>query len=219
MCSGTDLRDFYYSFRVGRQRLLRNSLVGPLTIQQARRFQSFDPKLSSETEVFPALNSLAMTSHLAILVQSGLVREDNLLSMNLAPPRGPSCLGVVIDDLVSLEALAQPRSQRCLQAGLHVACFPIPRKRSTKRALPRYGGAGSMGLWGWCKLIPSAFYDWLESFAGRPDEDCKHRTPGGTCGRHYSFPPFQTKIALPPQRSLSAPSRRLRPSKHPAAFT
>ena len=43
--SGTDLRDYYYCFKVSPERSYRNVLRFPLTPKQAQKFQSFDHKL------------------------------------------------------------------------------------------------------------------------------------------------------------------------------
>ena len=50
---------------------------------------------------------IAQTAHLGILVQCGLVDESTLVSMTLPPPRSPSMLGVVIDDLILFELVAR----------------------------------------------------------------------------------------------------------------
>ncbi|CAE7214728.1 BSPAL1 [Symbiodinium sp. CCMP2592] len=116
--SGTDLRDFYYSFVCSDQRKIRNALVGPLSLAEASKFRSFRAAdFREETHVYASLATLAMgdtcaveiaqTAHVALLVQSGLLREENLLAMNLCCPRQPSMLGVVIDDLVALEIVAK----------------------------------------------------------------------------------------------------------------
>ena len=116
--SGTDLRDFYYSFVCSRQREIRNTLVGPLTPLEASKFRSFDPKqFCGETHVYASLKTLAMgdtcaveiaqTAHVALLVQQGVITAENLLAMNMSCPRGPSMVGVVIDDLISLELVAK----------------------------------------------------------------------------------------------------------------
>jgi hypothetical protein len=50
---------------------------------------------------------LAQTAHIGILRQMGLLREENLLAMNLPVPRGPSMIGIVIDDLITLEKIVK----------------------------------------------------------------------------------------------------------------
>ena len=116
--SGTDLRDFYYSFICSEQRKIRNSLVGPLSLTEASKFRSFRAEdFKGEKYVYASLATLAMgdacaveiaqTAHVALLVQSGLLHEDNMLAMNMCCPRSPSMIGVVIDDLIALELVAK----------------------------------------------------------------------------------------------------------------
>ena len=115
--SGTDLREFYYSFSVSHQRLVRNVLLAKAYPSQLVDFQCFDPSLLAENRpVFFGLRTLAMgdacavelaqTAHVGILHQLGLYREDNMVCMNMALPRAPSMIGVVIDDLILLEKVA-----------------------------------------------------------------------------------------------------------------
>ena len=117
VASGTDLRDYYYAFKVGHERLVRNTLAFPLTVAQARQYKCFHPRLEREARIYPSLASLAMgdscavelaqTAHLALLVQAGHVNELSLMSMCLAPPRSLSMTGVVIDDLICLEMISK----------------------------------------------------------------------------------------------------------------
>lgn len=99
--SGTDLREFYYSFSVSHQRLVRNVLLAKAYPSQLVDFQCFDPSLLAENRpVFFGLRTLAMgdacavelaqTAHVGILHQLGLYREDNMVCMNMALPRAPS---------------------------------------------------------------------------------------------------------------------------------
>ncbi len=115
--SGTDLREFYYSFAVSHQRLIRNALLAKADPYQLLDFQCFDPSLLSEKRpVYFGLRTLAMgdscavelaqTAHVGILHQLGLYREDNMVCMNMALPRSPRMIGVVIDDLILLERVA-----------------------------------------------------------------------------------------------------------------
>ena len=117
VCSGTDLRDFYYSFQIGHQRLVRNTLPHRMSVREARRFKCFDARLANEAYVYPALRSLAMgdtcavelaqTSHVAWAVRAGLVEAATLMAMHLPIPRGPRMTGIVIDDLINLEIITR----------------------------------------------------------------------------------------------------------------
>ena len=115
--SGTDLRDFYYAFRAGAQRTVRNTLKAYLTPNEAKQYKCYRKELDRERYIFPALRTLAMgdacavelaqTAHVGLLVQANYLREDNMVSLKLPCPRSPSMLGVVIDDLVALEVLSK----------------------------------------------------------------------------------------------------------------
>ncbi|CAE7816037.1 unnamed protein product [Symbiodinium sp. CCMP2592] len=103
---------------VGNSEVLQGYQAG----HQGSELRSVDIRFTAadfreETHVYASLATLAMgdtcaveiaqTAHVALLVQSGLLREENLLAMNLCCPRQPSMLGVVIDDLVALEIVAK----------------------------------------------------------------------------------------------------------------
>lgn len=114
--SCTDLRDFYYGFKVNYQRLRRNTLVGPIPFKKLTTLQcAKGMKLDDDHICFLSLRSLAMgdshavelaqTSHLGILIQSGLLTAERFVSMNLAIPRSPQMVGVIIDDLVLFERM------------------------------------------------------------------------------------------------------------------
>ena len=138
LTSGTDLREFYYSFRVGPQRVVRNALLISAWPDEIREFSCYCPSLEIETKPLHfSLATLGMgdtcavevaqTSHIGLLCQLGITDENVMLSMNLPIPRSPYACGVVIDDLVLFErvALAQCpvdvedlQSCRCLESAL-----------------------------------------------------------------------------------------------------
>ena len=115
LINSTDLRDFYYGFKISHERMIRNSLVGPVAVSECRHFRCYRPELESEGFCYLSLNSLAMgdsqaveiaqTAHLGLLVQRGLITKSNLLTMNGSVPRSPTFAGVVIDDLVVFEVM------------------------------------------------------------------------------------------------------------------
>eukprot|EP00435_Cladocopium_sp_Y103_P014663 s4220_g3.t1 len=112
MASGEDLRDYFYQFKVGHERTARNVLHGDLTLQQAREVfgHAFDWPTAS---VAVGLSSLAMgdccavefaqCSHLSLMLQHGVARASELLTLHGAVPRGLLQIGVIVDDLVILE--------------------------------------------------------------------------------------------------------------------
>lgn len=142
--NGTDLREFYYSFQVGEERLVRNALLIRVMPADLVGFRCYDPKWEEEGRpIILGLRTLAMgdsmavelaqTAHLGILIQLGLLDETNLLAMGLPPPRGDFFGGVVIDDLILFEKVAR--------ASLTSACsFESSIKMSS--ALQRYRELG-----------------------------------------------------------------------------
>ena len=115
--SGTDLREFYYSFTASQERVIRNSLLESVWPSQVRPFSCYRPSFDSYPgKLFFGLKTLAMgdacavelaqTAHVGILYQLGVLDSGNLCSMNLALPRGPSMIGIVIDDLVLFETIS-----------------------------------------------------------------------------------------------------------------
>lgn len=110
--SGNDIRDFYYLFRVSEQRARRNALAGPVDPKKLSHLSCYRPELAQAGEVYGALATLAMgdsqavslaqTCHLAIALQSGIARPENLLTLSGICPRSRTMVGIVIDDFVSL---------------------------------------------------------------------------------------------------------------------
>ena len=114
--SGTDLREFYYTFAVSDRRLIRNSLLFSATVEKIRGWNCCTPEITQHKgKIFLGLRTLAMgdtcavelaqTAHVGILRQLGLLKEENILAMSLPVPRSLSCLGVVIDDLIAFEKI------------------------------------------------------------------------------------------------------------------
>ena len=112
--SGQDIKDFYYQFRIGPRRALRNALSGWLS-------DSDLVSIFGESSVIPSeggyvgLNTMAMGDicacefaqggHLGLLLRSGSLLPTELLRYRSPVPRSMFCAGVVIDDLVMLERI------------------------------------------------------------------------------------------------------------------
>ena len=143
--TGTDLREFYYSFLVTRERLARNSLMIKTDRHKLRGFNCLTPEFADyDGPIWLGLRTLAMgdscaveiaqTAHVGILFQMGLLREDNMVGMKQAIPRGPSMVGVVIDDLILFETVLQslptdaevgkPKMERALQRFSELGLIP-----------------------------------------------------------------------------------------------
>ncbi len=142
--SGTDLREFYYSFLVSKSREARNSLLIQTTPERIQGWRCLSEDLVGyKGVVFLALRTLAMgdtcavelaqTAHIGILHQLGMISEKNLISMTRAIPRSLFSLGVVIDDLIMFQIVA---------AGTNLACEETFGKQQMEAALERFESLG-----------------------------------------------------------------------------
>lgn len=115
-CSGLDLKDFFYQFRVGPQRIERNVLAGSLTYEQA--VEIFGEAAVSQgrgKKIRVALATLAMgdllacefsqSAHLSLCLKHGVMSPGELLTLRTPVPRSKVIAGVIIDDLVIMERL------------------------------------------------------------------------------------------------------------------
>lgn len=151
LTSGTDLREFYYSFRASHSRLIRNSLLISVWASELRGFQCYHPRLETlGSKVYLGLKTsamgdsaaveLAQTAHVGLLSQIGLLDFSNLVSMQLPPPRSLSMVGVVIGDLILFEkvvmasyqlggaTLTEPMLQMALERYTQAGLIPHPGK-------------------------------------------------------------------------------------------
>lgn len=113
--SGTDLKDYYYSFRVTRLRSFRNAFNFPLTVDQAKQFKSFNKSLEHCKTIYPCLSTLAMgdnqavelgqRSHVALGLVARAFTPYELLSVHGRAPRGAIAAGEVIDDFIVCEQI------------------------------------------------------------------------------------------------------------------
>ena len=118
--SGTDLRDYYYCFRVTSRRAWRNAMRLPLTPSQVASFQCFSEDMWQEPVLFPCLKTLAMGdnnavelgqyAHLKIGLDAGIIFPRELLTTHGRAPRGPFSCGLIIDDIIFAEQLKAPPS-------------------------------------------------------------------------------------------------------------
>ena len=121
LCSGEDLRDFFYQFKVSDIRTGRNTLCEPLTKSEAE--QVFGrPFFDHDEPIFCGLSSLAMgdtnacefaqSSHVSMCLLHQVILPEELLHMRGQVPRTPFLGGIIIDDLVLLE--------KCLRSDLQL---------------------------------------------------------------------------------------------------
>lgn len=109
LMSGRDVKDFFYQFKVSRERSMRNVLASWLEPEDME-YVFGRPFVQGG---YVGLNTLAMGdlnaceyaqgAHLALLLQSGAATMKEVMQMHSPFPRGLLSVGVVIDDLVLLE--------------------------------------------------------------------------------------------------------------------
>lgn len=111
--SGTDLRDYYYCFKVTKQRACRNTFNFPLSPAQASELHCFTPDMWQHSTLYPCLATMAMGDcqavemgqmvHVKIGMQCEAIHPHELLCVHGRGPRGKISCGVIIDDAVFLE--------------------------------------------------------------------------------------------------------------------
>ena len=115
-------------------------MVGTLNPREASSLQAFRPALWNADKIYVGLNCLAMgdtqaveiaqTCHVGLCAQEGIIDEQNLVAMNLAPPRGKTGCGIVIDDCVPYSIDARDPA--------HVASSPTAASKLADQAERAY---------------------------------------------------------------------------------
>ena len=115
--SGTDLRDYYYAFRVSSKRSYRNALCLPISPAQASALglQCFNSDMWKHKLLYPCLDTLAMgdnnavelgqMSHVLLGLISQCFSPHELVTVHGRAPRGAIACGIVIDDLLIAEQI------------------------------------------------------------------------------------------------------------------
>ena len=109
LLSGRDIKDFFYQFKVGPERCLRNTMSGLLSAGDLSYIFEKEVKLDG----FVGLSTMAMgdlsaceyaqAAHVGLILGCGGASLREFLQHGSPCPRGDLWLGVVIDDLVCLE--------------------------------------------------------------------------------------------------------------------
>ena len=107
--SGSDLKDYYYTFRVSRARAVRNTFNFELTPDQVQDFHCFQDHMRQP----PSLSTMAMGDtqaveigqmvHVKLGLRCEAVRPSELLTVHGRAPRGALSCGIIIDDAIFLE--------------------------------------------------------------------------------------------------------------------
>ena len=113
LCSGRDLRDYFYQLQISWKRLSKNCLSGTLRPQEVEEI--FGKKVA-KSRAHVGLNTLAMRDcsacefaqgvHLGVLYSSQVFEGTELNTLVTPVPRGLSQVGVIIDDLMVLERIS-----------------------------------------------------------------------------------------------------------------
>ena len=161
LCSGNDLKDFYYFFKATNSRSRRNVLVGGLRPHSVSHLKAFRPELLNSSVIFGGLATLAMgdtqavelaqSCHLGVALQHGIITEENLMSLAKPPPRSSSSVGLVIDDFVVVSKVEMEKEQersegaeladRMLSAYKEVGLMPNEDKSFRDEAEASFWGA------------------------------------------------------------------------------
>ena len=160
--SGTDLRDYYYCFKVTAARSHRNALRLPLTAKQASAFKCFDKNLLSEghAEFYPCLSTLAMgdcnavelgqRAHVELGLKHRVFSPFELLTAQGRAPRGDFAAGIVIDDAVMAEQLPDfedPKMADSVQR-LEGLCEAYLQEGLTAHPKKTFRGSTKAEFWG-----------------------------------------------------------------------
>lgn len=168
--SGTDLRDYYYCFRVSSRRAWRNAMRLPLSPAEVAGLNCFSPSMKHYKTRYPCLSTMAMgdnnavemgqAAHVNIGVQIGAIKPRELLTTHGRAPRSNIACGLIIDDIIFAEQRETPPSDAVPSEGarrLRAMCaeyerrhlFAHPRKTFVDENKVEFWGAamnGSSGL-------------------------------------------------------------------------
>ena len=181
LVSTEDLREYYHCFIIEEQRILRNGLALKFRPSELRHLTCFSAALEKEQFVRPCLRTLAMgdscavgfgqESHLSVLLRSGAVKLEQMVTLSGRPPRAGVVGGLLIDDLAILERVPKhsgpeqheaPSIMRRVHAAYSSANMPRHEGKSISGALRAefWGGQldGAEGVFrpAACRSVPLA---------------------------------------------------------------
>ena len=184
LLSGTDLRDYYYCFKVSKQRARRNAFRFPLTRAQAAAFRCFAEVDNGEQHWYPCLNTMAMGdnnavelgqgAHVLLGLRAGIFSPEELLTIHSRAPRGPLACGIIIDDILFAEQVdnhavpsgamteGELRLLRMCEEYLREGLTAHPRKTFRREGQAEIWGASVDGIAGTVRAAPKRLIPLME---------------------------------------------------------
>ena len=142
-----DLREFYHAFIISRERQLRNCFRLEIPEDECEKFSAFEENMRGSGVLVPLLKTMAMgdlnavamaqASHLGVLLQSRSISVEDLVCLKQRPPRGSWFAGLMIDDLVLVEALGVGAAATESEGGRRMDSI---REAYERVGLPRHEG-------------------------------------------------------------------------------
>jgi hypothetical protein len=159
--SGTDLEDYYYCFRVGKKRSLRNALRLPLLPSQVQHLQAFQEHMHSAEVLYPCLSTMAMgdnnaveigqKAHMRLGLKGKFFLPHELLTIHGRAPRGDMACGVVIDDVLFCDKVAAGEAPGHTTEGvrrLDALCEEYIQRGLLPHPRKTFKGESSATIWG-----------------------------------------------------------------------
>lgn len=160
--SGTDLRDYYYCFRVTDRRSFRNALKVPMRPGDLRELNCFREWHLQHKVVYPCLSTLAMGDnnavelgqmcHVKMGLLAGAFTAHELLCVHGRAPRGHIACGIVIDDVLIAEQVepCNVHSSAVLEGEyrLNLLCEQYQREGLTAHPKKTFRSTTHATVWG-----------------------------------------------------------------------
>ena len=160
--SGTDLRDYYYCFRVANKRSFRNAMKCPMRPSELKHLNCFREWHLKHRVVYPCLATLAMGDnnavelgqmcHVKLGLLAGAFAPHELLCVHGRAPRGSISCGIVIDDVLIAEQLKPEEVGPSIttegEYRLNLLCEQYAREGLTAHPKKTFRAASKTTVWG-----------------------------------------------------------------------
>ena len=184
LLNGTDLRDYYYCFKISKARAYRNAFRFPLTRAQAMAYDCFHAVDNGEEMWYPCLSTMAMGdnnavelgqgSHVLLGLKAGIFDVAELLTIHSRAPRGSIACGIIIDDLLIAEQLradalapglvseGERRLRRMIEEYAREGLTAHPKKTFQQELQAEFWGASVDGRAGTVRASPKRLIPLME---------------------------------------------------------